>query len=68
MKDVHLCEDTPKFAGFNAKNARNEGRTVNAKTKTIFLPLLDQKPNDHFTIQEALLEGGKIIQQSGNMN
>ena len=45
FKGIAIDTATPKYSGYNTKNARETGQGLKPKSKTMYLPLIDAFPD-----------------------
>ena len=57
--------ETPEYNGFNTEKARNQGHSINKKSKTVFCPLIHSPPSSHATVQAALDNGLILTNKAG---
>ena len=68
MTDIVNTESCPEYNGYNTRIIRNEGASLQPKTKAVYLPLIDMTPSDPDTIKTALHETKRLTQERGEHN
>ena len=61
FQDIQSCDQCPEFIGCNMKLSREQGHTLKAKTKIVYLPLIDRPPADSVTMMMALLRAQRSV-------
>jgi hypothetical protein len=46
IQDVHRKDNCPEYNGYNTAISRNQGHTLQPKTRAVYLPLIDMKSSD----------------------
>ena len=59
---------TPEYSGYNTKIAREQGRTIQNRTTSMYTPLIDMKPSDPTTMMTSMVEAQRITQQTGQQH
>ena len=54
LKSIHT--GSPEYNGYNTKQAREEGVSLQLKTNAIYLPLIDMPPAEYDTILTSMLQ------------
>jgi len=65
MQDVVHQPNCPEYNGYNTSLARNQGRSPQPKTKTVYLPLIDLVPSHPDTIMTAMTEAQQLTHRIG---
>ena len=63
--DVTTKPASPEFNGYNTAMSREQGHTVQPKTKAAYLPLIDMTPSDPDTIMTALARAQQLTKETG---
>ncbi|KAK1874978.1 Myosin-1 [Dissostichus eleginoides] len=54
LPEVLTQDNCPEYHGYNTKHSREQGTVPQAKTKALYLPLIDMKPSDPDTMMTAM--------------
>ena len=65
LQDVLTMENCPEFNGYNTKQSREQGLLPQAKTKTLYIPLIDMKPSDPDTMMTAMTKVQQLTSETG---
>ena len=65
FKNIPTSWDCPESGGFNTKQCREQGRTLEHKTHIVYLPLIDKAPVDPSTIMTAMVKALHIFENVG---
>ena len=65
LRDVTNNEDCPEYNGYNTMVTRQQGVSMQPKTKAVYLPLIDMTPSDPDTIMTALQEAKRLTKEQG---
>ena len=65
LQDVLSNENCPEYSGYNTKLCREQGHSLQPKTKIVYLPLIDMPPSDPATILTAMVKAQQISQDVG---
>lgn len=63
--DILFVGNCPEFNGYNTKLCREQGQTSQAKTKVVYLPLIDKPPAEPGTIMVAMLKAKQLSESTG---
>lgn len=67
LKAIVTLENTPEYGGYNTRRAREQGHSVKAKTKAVYLPLVDMAPADPTTMYTAMMEAQRLTNATGQV-
>lgn len=65
MEDVLTKDRCPEFNGYNTANSRQQGVSVQPKTRAVYLPLIDMIPSDPDTMMTALAQAQQLTSKMG---
>jgi hypothetical protein len=68
LRDVTNTEACPEYNGYNTRMTRQQGVSMQPKTKAVYLPLIDMTPSDPDTIMTALHEAKRLSKERGQKN
>ncbi|CAB3980023.1 Hypothetical predicted protein [Paramuricea clavata] len=63
LRDVTNTEAWPEYNGYNTRMTRQQGVSMQPKTKAVYLPLIDMTPSDPDTIMTALHEAKRLSKE-----
>lgn len=68
-RDFEFFQDvsngSPEYNGYNTKRTREEGQSLQPKTKAIYLPLIDLPPAEYDTMLTSMLKIKELSENSG---
>ncbi len=67
LTDMASIDKTPEYGGYNTRRAREQGQSVKAKTKAVYLPLIDMAPAEPTTMLTAMIEAQKLSNATGQV-
>ena len=56
-----------EYGGYNTRRARKQGQSIKAKTKAVYLPLIDMAPAEPTTMLTAMMEAQKLTNATGQV-
>ena len=65
LTDIIYVENTPEFGGYNTRLAREQGHASKARTKAVYLPLIDLPPAEPTTMLTAMIEAQRLTNERG---
>lgn len=65
LKSVNAGHGCPEYNGFNTKKAREEGLSLQQKTRAIYLPLIDMPPAEYDTVLTSMLQVKRLSEAAG---
>ena len=65
LRDVIKNETCPEYNGYNTNVTRDQGVSMQPKTKAVYLPLIDMTPSDPDTMMTALHEAKRLTEERG---
>ena len=68
LRDITNNEACPEYNGYNTMVTRQQGVSMQPKTKAVYLPLIDMTPSDPDTIMTALHEAKRLTKERGQNN
>lgn len=57
----------PEHSGYNTKRTREEGLSLQPKTRAIYLPLIDMPPAEYETIPTSMLQIKRLTEATGQL-
>lgn len=63
LRDVIKNETCPEYNGYNTNVTRDQGVSMQPKTKAVYLPLIDMTPSDPDTMMTALHEAKRLTEE-----
>ena len=60
-----MLNGSPEYNGFNTRKGREEGVSLQLKTETIYLPLIDMPPAEYDTILTLMLQAKRLSEAAG---
>ena len=67
LTDIVNIEKTPEYGGYNTRRAREQGHSVKAKIKAVYLPLIDMAPAEPTTMLTVMMEAQKLTNATGQV-
>ncbi|KAI9520747.1 hypothetical protein NQZ68_013152 [Dissostichus eleginoides] len=64
-QEVLTQDNCPEYHGYNTKRSREQGTLPQAKTKVLYLPLIDMKPSDPDTMMTAMARVQELTSETG---
>lgn len=65
LNDMYTSPNCAEYSGYNTKVCREQGYTLQPKTKVVYLPLIDKDPADPTTIMAALVKAQAVTETTG---
>ena len=65
LQDVFTQDNCPEFHGYSTKHSREQSHLPLAKTKALYLPLIDMKPSDPDTMMTAMARVQELTSETG---
>ena len=65
FRDILSKEQVPEFHGYNTAVSREQGKPVQLKTKTAYLPLIDMPPSHPDTIMTGIIKAQEVTKSLG---
>ena len=65
LKNAYAGHGCPEYNGFNTKKAREEGLSLQQKTKAVYLSLIDMPPAEYDTVLTSMLRDS--LKQQDNL-
>ena len=67
LTDIIYVQNTPELGGYNTRLAREQGHASKARTKAVYLPLIDLPPAEPTTMLTALIEAQRLTNERGQV-
>ena len=67
IHDIVSVPNTPEYGGFNTAQCREKGHNIKAKTKAVYLPLIDMAPAEPSTMLTAMVEAQRLTNSTGQV-
>lgn len=65
LQDILTQDNCPEFHGYNTQKSRALGHLPQAKTRVLYLPLIDMKPSDPDTMMTAMTRVQELTSKTG---
>ena len=65
FKAMNYSEDCPEYNGYNTRLCREQGHSVQPKTRVVYLPMINQPPADPSTMMAAMLRAKSVTENTG---
>ena len=65
FKDIFSQADCPEFGGYNTKLCREQGHTLQPRTRVVYLPMINKTPAEPATMMAAMLKAKNITEKTG---
>ena len=65
LQEVLTQDNCPEYHGYNTKHSREQGTLPQAKTKSLYSPLIDMKPSDPDTMMTAMARVQELTSETG---
>ena len=65
FKAMNDSEDCPEYNGYNTRLCREQGHSVQPKTRVVYLPMINQPPADPSTMMAAMLRAKSVTENTG---
>ena len=68
LNEIINNDSCPEYNGYNTRQTREQGVSMEPATRAVYLPLIDMPPSDPDTIMTALHEAKRLTNERGQKN
>lgn len=68
LNEILNSDSCPEYNGYNTRQMRDQGVSMEPETSAVYLPLIDMPPSDPDTIMTSLHEARRLTKERGQKN